>query len=123
MMLTSGMCLSFFGLSVALLYYVETRNWSIYSISHNFRRSVFLSFSMHSIPWYLTKVLHQVRYQPCEDIHLNIHEDIDLYHQTPIQTIWGLFDWHIGIARYTPLNPGYAIRLARSPSTPYIPDQ
>ncbi|OJI82676.1 hypothetical protein ASPTUDRAFT_56698 [Aspergillus tubingensis CBS 134.48] len=62
-------------------------------------------------------------YQPCEDIHLNIHEDIDLYHQTPIQTIWGLFDWHIGIARYTPLNPGYAIRLARLPSTPYIPDQ
>ncbi|XRM42495.1 hypothetical protein ABZX51_005714 [Aspergillus tubingensis] len=44
MMLTSGMCLSFFGLSVALLYYVETRNWSIYSISHNFRRSVFCLF-------------------------------------------------------------------------------
>lgn len=91
MMLTSGMCLSFFGLSVALLY-VETRNWSIYSISHNFRRSVFSVF-FHAL---YSLVLHnsttiKVRYQPCEDVHLNIHEDIDLYHQTLIQNIWGLF--------------------------------
>lgn len=78
---------------------------------------------MHSIPWYLAKVLHEVRYQPCEDIHLNIHEDIYSYHQTPIQTNWGLFDWYVRIASYTPLTPGYAIRLARSHSTPYRPDQ
>ncbi|CAK40592.1 hypothetical protein AnigIFM59636_011751 [Aspergillus niger] len=62
-------------------------------------------------------------YQPCEDIHLNIHEDIYSYHQTPIQTNWGLFDWYVRIASYTPLTPGYAIRLARSHSTPYRPDQ